>query len=160
MTGAPVSFVALARQRLRWDRSMIRNRYRKAGPAVLYPFRPGFHAAFALSFLEIYFFNGLVPFLHVVYVARTISQFGSFSLTIFAIVFSAYALVSVVKFFVMLSLSTRPVEDLRLLAYFPMYALTTNVLLGAVKLYANPPALRLLRPAARFGGVFNADQRA
>jgi cellulose synthase/poly-beta-1,6-N-acetylglucosamine synthase-like glycosyltransferase len=137
MTDVPVTFVALARQRLRWDRSMIRNRYRKAGPAVLYPFRPGFHAAFAASFLEIYFFNGLVPFLHVTYLASTLSQFGAFALTIFAIVFSAYAFVSLVKFFVMLSLSTRPLEDLRLLPYFPLYALTTNLLLRVVKLYAN-----------------------
>ncbi len=137
MTDAPISFIALARQRLRWDRSMIRNRFRKAGPAVLNPFRPGFDAALALSFFEIYFFNGLVPFLHVGYVARTISQFGAFSLTIFAIVFAAYGLASLVKFFVMLSLSSRPLEDLQLLPYFPLFALTTTLLLRAVKLYAN-----------------------
>jgi poly-beta-1,6-N-acetyl-D-glucosamine synthase len=137
MTDVPVSFMALARQRLRWDRSMIRNRFRKAGPAVLNPLRPGFDAALALSFLEIYFFNGLVPFLHVAYVARTISEFGAFSLTIFAIVFAAYGLVFLIKFFVMLSLSSRPLEDLRLLAYFPLFALTTGLLLRTVKLYAN-----------------------
>ena len=136
MTDAPVSFVALARQRLRWDRSMIRNRFRKAGPAVLNPSRPGFNAVLALSFLEIYFFNALVPFLHVAYVARTISQFGAFSLTIFAIVGAAYGLTSLVKFFVMLSLSSRPLEDLRLLPYFLVFALTTSLLLRAVKLYA------------------------
>jgi poly-beta-1,6-N-acetyl-D-glucosamine synthase len=137
MTDVPVSFVALARQRLRWDRSMIRNRFRKAGRTVLNPFRPGFDAALAVSFLEIYFFNGLVPFLHVAYVAGTISRFGAFSLTIFAIVFAAYGLASLIKFFVMLSLSSRPLEDLRLLAYFPLFALTTALLLRAVKLYAN-----------------------
>ena len=137
MTDAPVSFVALARQRLRWDRSMIRNRFRKAGPAVLNPFRPGFDAALAFSFLEIYFFNGLVPFLHVAYLARTISQFGAFSLTILAIVFAAYGMASLVKFFVMLSLSSRPLEDLRLLPYFPLFTLTTSLLLRTVKHYAN-----------------------
>ena len=78
-----------------------------------------------------------MPFLHVGYVARTISQFGAFSLTIFAIVFAAYKLASLVKFFVMLSLSSRPLEDLRLLPYFPLFALTTTLLLRAVKLYAN-----------------------
>ena len=137
MTEAPASFVALARQRLRWDRSMIRNRFRKAGPAVLYPFRPGFQATLAVSFLEIYFFNGLVPFLHVAYLAQTISQFGAFSLTILAIVFAAYGMASLVKFFVMLSLSSRPLEDLRLLPYFPLFTLTTSLLLRTVKLYAN-----------------------
>ena len=65
------------------------------------------------------------------------TRYWTTPLTIFAIVFSAYALVSLVKFFVMLSLSTRPLEDLRLLPYFPLYALTTNVLLSTVKLYAN-----------------------
>lgn len=137
MTDAPVSFVALARQRLRWDRSMIRNRFRKAGPFVLNPFRPGFNAALAFSFLEIYFFNALVPFLHVAYIARTISQFGAFSLTIFAIVGTAYGLASLVKFFVMLSLSSRPLEDLRLLPYLLVFALTKSLLLRTVKLYAN-----------------------
>ena len=143
MTDVPVSFVALARQRLRWDRSMIRNRFRKAGPTVLNPFRPGFDAALALSFLEIYFFNGLVPFLHVAYVAWTISHFGAFSLTIFAIVFAVYGLAFLIKFFVMLSLSSRPLEDLRLLPYFPVFALTTSFLLHAVKLYANTNELIL-----------------
>ena len=137
MTDVPVSFVALARQRLRWDRSMIRNRFRKAGPAVLNPFGRRFDAVLAVSFLEIYFFNGVLPFLHVAYLAQTINRFGAFSLTIFAIVFAAYGFVFLIKFLVMISLSSRPSEDLRLLPYFPLFALTTGVLLRAVKLYAN-----------------------
>ncbi len=137
MTDVPVSFVALARQRLRWDRSMIRNRFRKAGPAVLNPFGRCFNAVLALSFMEIYFFNGVLPFLHVTYLAQTISEFGAFSLTIFAIVFAAYGFVFVIKFLVMITLSSRPSEDFRLLPYFPLFALTTGVLLRAVKLYAN-----------------------
>lgn len=137
MTDVPVSFVALARQRLRWDRSMIRNRFRKAGPAVLNPFGRCFDAVLAVSFLEIYFFNGVLPFLHLAYLAHTINRFGTFSLTIFAMVSAAYALVFLIKFLVMISLSSRPSEDLRLLPYFPLFALTTGVLLKAVKLYAN-----------------------
>lgn len=137
MTDVPANFVSLARQRLRWDRSMIRNRLRKAGPSVLNPLRPGFDAVFALSFLEIYFFNGLLSVLHVVYVATIISEFGFFSLTLFVIVFAAYAFASLVKFFVMLSLSSRPIEDLRLLPYLPLFALTSNLLLFTVRLYAH-----------------------
>ena len=37
MTTVPTTFVRLAKQRARWDRSMIRNRLRKAGLAVLDP---------------------------------------------------------------------------------------------------------------------------
>jgi cellulose synthase/poly-beta-1,6-N-acetylglucosamine synthase-like glycosyltransferase len=137
MTDVPETFIRLARQRIRWDRSMIRNRFRKTGPTVLNPFRPGFDLAFAVSFLDIFFFSGVTPFLVVVYLADTFVRFGSFGFLILLAVAIAYFCLSFVKFFVMLGVSTRPWHDLALLPYLPLLLLTSAYFLRAVRLYAN-----------------------
>lgn len=141
MTTVPIGFISLARQRIRWDRSMIRNRLRKAGPYVLNPFRRRFDLPLAVSFIDIYFFSGVVPYLFSFYLIYLVAFYGPFAVTILTAVFIAYSAVTLVKFFVMVSVSTRPLEDLRLLPYLPLMSLTTAYFLRAVRLYANTSEL-------------------
>lgn len=143
MTAAPTSFITLARQRVRWDRSMIRNRLRKAGRHVLNPFRAGFKLPLAISFIEIYFFNGLVPYLFLFYLFYIIILYGPFAFTILTAVLFTYIGMSLAKFCVMIGVSTRPLEDLKLVAYVPLLGLTTAYFLRAVRLYANTNELVL-----------------
>jgi cellulose synthase/poly-beta-1,6-N-acetylglucosamine synthase-like glycosyltransferase len=137
MTDVPETLVRLARQRLRWDRSMIRNRYRKSGGAVLNPLNRNFDTAFALSFLDTYFFNGLTPYLFVLYMADLITTYGEYVWIQFSMVALIYIGLSLVKFVIAVSLSARKRQDLCLLAYLPFYGLVNGYFLRAVKLYAN-----------------------
>jgi cellulose synthase/poly-beta-1,6-N-acetylglucosamine synthase-like glycosyltransferase len=136
MTDVPATFPALARQRTRWDRSMIRNRFRKARPYVLSPFRANFDPAFAVSFFDIYFFTGLIPFLFFIYVSEIITLYGSFTLVILTTVAVFYIVVGLFKFFIVLSISTRPLQDLPYIIYVPLYTLVNVYFLRAVRLLA------------------------
>jgi len=136
MTEVPATFVKLGRQRLRWDRSMIRNRYRKAGPYVLDPRNANFDTAFAVSFLDIFFFNGLVPFLFLVYGAYLAGVYGPFAATLLLSVQLFYISAGLLKYLIALSVSTRPREDLRYLAFVPLYSLINVYFLRFVRLYA------------------------
>ncbi len=136
MTDVPETFVRLARQRLRWDRSMVRNRLRKAGWAVLNPANRNFDTAFAFSFLDIFFFNGVAPFLFVIYVIDVVRTYGEYAFIQFFAVSVIYLILTATKFLLAMSLSTRPDEDLRLLAFLPLYGLINKIFLRAVRLYA------------------------
>lgn len=136
MTDVPDSFVRLARQRLRWDRSMIRVRWRKYRATVLNPLRNNFKPMFALSFLDIYLFQGLVPFLFVYYIVELIYRYGLFALTIILTVQFLYLGLGLIKFALALAVSPDRRSDLKLFAYVPLYSLVNIYFLRMVKLYA------------------------
>lgn len=136
MTDGPETFTRLGRQRLRWDRSMIRLRLRKYGPQVLNPFKANFHPMLAISFFDIYFFQGVIPFLFFVYLAVTVDMYGAFSLSILASVQIMYFILFFIKYLIALSVSTHFKEDIWLAPYVPLYSLINVYFLRAVKLYA------------------------
>jgi cellulose synthase/poly-beta-1,6-N-acetylglucosamine synthase-like glycosyltransferase len=136
MTEVPAGFVKLGRQRLRWDRSMIRNRLRKAGRRVTDPRNANFDLPFAISFLDIYFFTGLVPFLFVVYAAQLVGQYGGFALTLLVAVQFFYIAAGMAKYLIALSVSTRRAEDLHYLWYVPLFSVVNVYFLRYVRLYA------------------------
>ena len=134
MTDVPQNFVRLARQRLRWDRSMIRLRWRKSRRYVFN--RHNFKPLLALSFVDIYFFQAIVPFLYFFYVAQLIFLYGSFALFFVVAVQLIYFLIALIKFCMALAVSTRPLEDAKLLPYVPLYSLVNVYLLRCVKMFA------------------------
>ena len=106
MTEVPVNFVRLARQRLRWDRSMIRLRWRKSRRYIfnLRNFKP----ILALSFLDIYVFQAIVPFVYFFYIVQLFVLYGSFGLFFVVAVQFIYFGISFVKFCFALAVTTRP----------------------------------------------------
>jgi cellulose synthase/poly-beta-1,6-N-acetylglucosamine synthase-like glycosyltransferase len=136
MTDVPVSFVRLARQRLRWNRSFVRNRWRKSRRYILNPFRATFDFPLALSFLDAYFFNAIVPFAFIVYLVQLFATYGDFAPIFVATVSLLYLLADLVQFGAALALSTRPRADIRLIAYLPLYSVVNAYFLRFVRLYA------------------------
>jgi cellulose synthase/poly-beta-1,6-N-acetylglucosamine synthase-like glycosyltransferase len=136
MTEVPTTFVKLSRQRLRWDRSMIRNRLRKAGPYVTNPRNANFDLPFAISFLDIYFFTGLVPFLFIVYAVQLVGIYGEFAIGLLLAVQFFYMAAALAKYLIALSVSTRRAEDVSYILYVPLFSLVNVYLLRYVRLYA------------------------
>lgn len=136
LTDVPETLPKLARQRLRWDRSVIRNRLRKSGFHVTDPRRTSFDLAFAISFFDILFFTVAIPFLFVVYLTQLATLYGSFTMNLLTVVSVFYVVLALMKFPFALAVSTRPRRDLRLILYLPLYGLVNAYFLRLVKLYA------------------------
>ncbi|MCW5698857.1 MAG: glycosyltransferase family 2 protein [Rhodospirillales bacterium] len=136
MTDVPTTFPALGRQRLRWNRSMVRLRFRKARNYVINPLRAHFDFAFALSFFDIYYFRGLVPFLFVIYLSYIFYLYGSFAFIILMAMMIFYSFIAIVKYFLALSVSTRPREDFKYIFCAPLYGLVNVYFLRFIRLYA------------------------
>jgi len=135
-TGVPITFKALGRQRLRWNRSMIRVRYRKYRSTVLNPFRKNFDFMRALSFLESYFFQGLIPFIFLAYVTQLIFQYGYFSIAVLVSVHIVYFVMQIFEFCLALVISRHRREDMSLIKYIPGYPLFHSYFLRLVTLYS------------------------
>lgn len=97
LTDAPVTLDALVRQRLRWDRDILRLRLRKFGGAIN-PFRRGFRLSNALEILNILIFEVLLTFAFFVYYIWIGVAFGEFALVIVAMVMMFYIIEDIFEF--------------------------------------------------------------
>lgn len=136
MTIVPDSLTRLARQRLRWDRSMIRVKWRKYRWPVLNPFRKNFDLALALGSFDIFFFQGLVPYFLIVYSLMLIAVYGEFALAIMLGLKIFYIGLDMLKFLLSISVSSRRKEDFKLLPYVPIYSLVNLYLLHVVLFFS------------------------
>jgi len=136
MTDVPETFVKLARQRLRWNRSFVRNRYRKSRGSILDFRRRSFDLPLAIGYLDAYLFNAVVPFVFAIYLVQLFVVYGEAAPVLLLAVTAFYLAADVVQFGAMLTLSTRPRADLRLLAYLPLYSVVNAYFLRFVRLYA------------------------
>lgn len=136
LTDVPVTARKLARQRFRWDRSMIRLRLRKFGAQVLNPFNKQFSFPLALSFLDIYYLQILVPTLYIFYVLHLLVDQGMFALFYLIEMQCLYLMIGFSKFLCWMAISPDRVQDWRLLYYLPGYSLINIYFLRMVKLAA------------------------
>ena len=134
LTDVPVDVLSLARQRLRWNRSLIRVRLRKFAP-MFYPWRPNFSLLNAAGHADILFFQGLLPLSFYFYLLTLFAQYGSDALAILAIVSAAYVVTTFLAALVALGLNPA-YGDWRLLVYLPGYSLFNAYFLRAVSVYA------------------------
>lgn len=136
MTDVPDTFPLLARQRLRWNRSMVRLRFRKARDHVINPTRANFDLPLALSFWDIYYFRGFVPIMFAIYLVHIFYLYGSSAPVLILVIAAFYSLAAIIKYLIVLSVSTRPREDFKYVVCAPLYGLTNVYFLRFVRLYA------------------------
>ena len=136
MTNVPKTFSHLGRQRLRWNRSMIRVRFRKYRGAVISTRNKTFKFFRALSFLETYLTQGFLPFLFIYYVVGLIASYGVFTIAILLAIHIFYSLAQLIEYLIYLSISTEPKQDLKLIFYLPLYAFFHSYFLRFIALYA------------------------
>ncbi len=134
LTDVPESSLALFRQRLRWNRSLVRVRVRKFA-CVFNPFARKFSLSDALGHLDIIFYQGIMPMSFYVYLIWLFGTYGSGALFILAAVSLVYVVVSTISFGIAVGVSGH-YGNLRLLPYVPGYALYNAYLLRAVSVYS------------------------
>lgn len=136
MTNAPTSFTRLARQRLRWNRSVIRVRFRKYRWPVHNPFLKNFNPLLALSFWGVYYFNAIHPISVLMYSISLFAYHGSSAWVIVTSVHLVYMFLGSTKFLVALCLSEYKKEDATLLCFMPLFSIINTLLLRVIAIYA------------------------
>ncbi|MEZ5596519.1 MAG: glycosyltransferase [Pseudomonadales bacterium] len=134
LTDVPESALALFRQRLRWNRSLVRVRLRKFAN-VFNPFRENFSFADAYGHFDILFYQGVMPLSFYVYLCWLVATYGVAAFFVLAAVSLVYIGASVFSFLIAVGISGH-YGHLRLLPYVPGYALFNAYLLRAVSVYS------------------------
>ncbi len=134
LTDVPVSALALFRQRLRWDRDLVRIRLRKYR-SVFNPLRHNFSLSNALGTLDFLFFGVALPLSFVVYVVWLFAQFGVGALPILAGVTLVYMASASATFVIAASLSGH-YGRYRLFPYVLGYTVFSAYVLRLVTVYA------------------------
>jgi poly-beta-1,6-N-acetyl-D-glucosamine synthase len=134
LTDVPDSLLALARQRLRWNRSMIRVRLRKFA-RLFNPMQRNFSLADALGTLDILYFQGLRPAAFFVYVAWLFMEYAGYAWVVLAVVALFYCLLETLILVLAAAVSGHH-GRLALLPYAPGYALFNGIVLRAVSVWA------------------------
>ncbi|MCG8040038.1 MAG: glycosyltransferase [Candidatus Thiodiazotropha endolucinida] len=135
-TNVPTSFRKLARQRFRWDRSMVRFRARKHVD-VLMP-TSNFRLSNFVATVENLFYNLFLNFKWWFYVAQVIFFYGALLQHIIVVNYLLYTLANLAEFLVatVLLRKTLRKQDLLLFLYLPLMPLYTGLYLRIVRTYA------------------------
>jgi len=134
LTDVPETLTSLIKQRLRWNRTLIRVRVRKFR-SMFNPFRPTFSLSNALGSLDIIYFQAIIPTSFVIYIAWLAVNYGADSIQILIIVSLGYIFLSLVSFLIAAALSPH-YGRLSLFLYVPGYAIFNAYLLRLVGIYS------------------------
>jgi len=122
LTSAPTTWRSWIKQRLRWDRNIIRNRVRKHRD-IFDVFQSNFSFGTLVSFLDILFFAIVLTFMWVAYIIDTLIQFPHQFPVIFLANFVMHLVLKLAQWTVGMTFSTRPRDHFRLLAVIPVFGL-------------------------------------
>ncbi|MET0055790.1 MAG: glycosyltransferase family 2 protein, partial [Candidatus Thiodiazotropha sp. 6PLUC10] len=135
-TNVPTSFRKLAKQRFRWDRSMVRFRARKHFD-VLLP-TSNFMLSNFIATAENLFYNLFLNFKWWFYLAQVIFFYGAMLHNIIIVNYLLYTLANLAEFMVAVVLLRKTLrkQDLLLFLYLPLMPLYTGLYLRIVRTYA------------------------
>ncbi|MES9851956.1 MAG: glycosyltransferase [Candidatus Thiodiazotropha sp. L084R] len=135
-TNVPTSFRKLAKQRFRWDRSMVRFRARKHFD-VLLP-TSNFILGNFITTSENLFYNLFLNFKWWFYLAQVIFFHGALLQNIIIVNYLLYTLANLAEFLVAVILLRKTLrrQDLLLFIYLPLMPLYTGLYLRIVRTYA------------------------
>jgi len=135
MTDAPDRWWAFFRQQMRWNRSTVRFRLRKYGFLLLPWRRPGGTLNF-LAAVDVILFQVVFAVMFPIYLIGLFFTYPALFPYLVCGVSLLYLCTSVVTYFIALALSERPLDDLKLLPYLPLYGLFIGWYLRTVRLLA------------------------
>lgn len=136
-TNAPTEFRRLAKQRFRWDRSMVRFRMRKHRD-IMMP-TANFSLLNFLSSVENIFFNLVLNLRWWVYIAQIVVTVPDRLWMILVVNYILYTAANLLEYFMALALigpDQRRSEELGLLLYIPLMPLYTGLFLRLVRTYS------------------------
>lgn len=133
-TDAPEDFKALTKQRLRWSRSLVRFRFRKHRD-VFFP-TANFRFSTFFGFLENITYSVILDLKWIVYFIDIITHYPTTAKYIFPLNYFLYTMSNLFQFFIIIWLSERKKEEMRLLPYVLLMPLYVAVYMRAVRTYA------------------------
>lgn len=134
LTDVPETLTAFTRQRIRWNHSVIRIRFRKFG-VNLNPFKRPFILSNALEIINILFFQVLLSATFFIYLGTLPILYGNMSLIIILSVLIFYVIEDFIFFiFVLFILKER--EPMHLLLYLPLNSIFRAFVLRGIRLVA------------------------
>ncbi|MEM1121284.1 MAG: glycosyltransferase, partial [Bacteroidota bacterium] len=131
LTSVPVSFKILAKQRLRWDKSLVRFRLRKH--FNVYVPHKHFNWSNFFALFENVFYNLVLNFVWWIYIIDLLINFNSQLLLIIYMNLTLYMVAGYVQLATILLLSERWKEELKLAFYVPLMPIYTGVFLRIVR---------------------------
>ncbi len=134
MTDCPDNFMAYCRQRLRWNRSVIRYKFRKFR-SVFNPFSANFNGYDLLGIGNILFFQFFLALSYFAYLIWVIVELGPFAYIVIAITFAIYFIEDILTF-VLVCWLYREKEPMALALYLPLYNLFDSYIARSLRLYA------------------------
>jgi len=134
LTSVPVTFGKLARQRIRWSRSLIRFRLRKHSDLIMA--NMNFQIGNALTIFENIFYNLVLNFLWYVYLIDIIFNFTSDLFYILVLGYLLYTCSKFIEFVAILMLSDEKMDKLKYLPYIPAMSLYTGYFLRTIRTIA------------------------
>lgn len=133
-TSVPATFSALARQRTRWSRSIVRFRMRKHRDVFL-P-NANFQWLNMLSFVENIMFNIVLDIKWLVYIGDILINFPTLAKYIIPANFLLYLFSNLVQYFMILAVSERPRQEAGLILYVPLMPFYMGVYMRVVRTWA------------------------
>lgn len=134
LTNVPIKFSKLAKQRLRWSKSIIRFRLRKHIDVFL-PTQSFTWLNF-FSSLENVLFNVVFAFLWLFYMIDIIIHFPETIVFIIIIKLIIYTAINFLQFFSLLAISERWKQETKLLLYIPLKSIYSGYFMRIVRLMA------------------------
>ena len=135
-TNAPFKFKVLAKQRFRWDRSIVRFRLRKHLNIL---FNSNFEWSLRLSIFDNIFYNFAFDFFWFLYLVNIIFFYTDLLAFAFISNYLLYVTMNYVKFFLIIFFigHTFRKKDFSLLLYIPAIPIYTGIFLRLVRIYAH-----------------------
>ena len=135
LTSVPRTFEKLAKQRLRWNKSIVRFRMRKHKDV----FYPGAHFRFAnfMASAENIFFNVILNILWYIHVSDMILNFSDILIYILPMNLLLYTCANVFQFLVVLFFSSDAKSKLKLIPYLPLMVFYNGYFMRIVKSIAH-----------------------
>ena len=135
MTDAPDTWWGFFRQQMRWNRSTVRFRLRKYA-FLLRPWHPGASLLNFLAALDVVFFQVVLTVVFPCYLTVLYFTYPILFPYLVAGVMLLYMGTLFISYFIAVALSERPLQDLKLLPYLPLYAVFIGWYLRFVRLLA------------------------
>jgi len=134
LTDVPDSLLALWTQRLRWNRSLIRNRWRKFR-FVFNPFLHNFSLVEVIAATNQLWFNFIATFAYLFYIVYSIMTYGEWAIMI---ILSLHIIMFAFDVLLFVQAATLHPRDYfwKLVPYLPAYALYGGFLMRANRTYA------------------------
>ena len=134
LTNVPNNDLGLMRQRLRWDRSLIRNRFRKFRN-VFNPRSKLFRWRDLFASLNALFFNVVLPFSYAIYIPYVVIFFSDLVVPIFLFLWFVYTALSALTFLTCCFVTPRR-GMWRYFLYLPGYSLYVAYFLRPIRIVA------------------------